>query len=271
MSKLYDHPQISQTYFFPQPSGPLPKTADAQPVPLGLSDGTRIGGYWSRPLPKVPTILYLHGNGECIEHQLEHWPQWAREAGANIFFVDYPGYATSDGDANLTGCCLAATAAYDYLCDQSVNDVPGVIVAGRSVGTIFALDCAARAAAATSTRLWGLMLESGIADVRQRLAIRVPYEQWGLDRAGVERQLARDFDHQAKLRQLTCPVLILHTRDDGLVPCTNSEQLADWAGSALLRLVLFDVGDHNSIQLFNAREYRQQLREFVVAARAAQH
>ena len=108
---IYDRPEISAAYFFPRPCDPLPSTARAAPVDLCSDDGTRIGAYWCRPLDGAPTVLYFHGNGEIIADQLEHWPAWAEAAGANIFFVDYPGYATSDGSPSLTGCCRAAAAA----------------------------------------------------------------------------------------------------------------------------------------------------------------
>ncbi len=45
----------------------------------------------------------------------------------------------------------------------------------------------------------------------------------------------------------------------------NSEQLARWAEQRLYRLVLFDRGDHNTIQLFNAGAYREHLTEFIAA------
>lgn len=138
MTKLCDRPGVCRTYFCPQPSWPLPTGEQAGPVNLHLSDGTRIGGYWSRPLAGAPTILYLHGNGECIADQLDHWPDWARKARANIFFVDYPGYASSDGEPTLTSCCQAARVALSYLLAQPERDVPAAVLMGRSVGSIFA-------------------------------------------------------------------------------------------------------------------------------------
>ncbi len=263
MPPLYDHPEVSEAYFFPMPGGPLPRTAEAAPVDVHLPDGTRVGCYWSRPLPGAPCLLYLHGNGECIEDQLGHWPAWAAEAGANILFVDYPGYATSDGQPSLTACCEAARAALRLLLDAPPAQVPRVLLLGRSVGSIFALDAAAGCA---SDRLAGLALESGVADLQPRLALRVDYRRLGLDQRALEAELRRDFDHRRKLAALRCPVLVLHTRDDGLVPCANAEQLAAWAGPRLHRLVLFEHGDHNGIQLFNGAAYRAHLRAFVQAA-----
>ena len=257
---LYDDPGITGTYFFPMPGGPLPGQGRSGPVALSLPDGTAIGGYWCRELDGAPTMLYLHGNGECVGDQLNHWPHWAAEAGANIFFVDYPGYATSDGVPTFTSCRLAAAAALEHLLSRPEHEVPGVVLAGRSVGSIFALDAAASCPPA---RLRGLLLESGVADIAPRLQIRVAYERLGIDRAELERQLARDYDHRQKMESLACPVTILHTRHDSLVPCHNSEQLAAWAGARLVRLELFDQGDHNTIQWLNRGAYQEHLAELL--------
>jgi pimeloyl-ACP methyl ester carboxylesterase len=265
MTKLYDRPEICRTYFFPQPSRPLPRAEHAGPLDLHLANGTRIGGYWCRPLADAKTILYLHGNGECIADQLGHWPDWARRARANIFFVDYPGYASSDGEPTFSSCCHAAMAALDHLLAHEVRQVPGVVLIGRSVGSIFALDAASRI---RSNRLQGLALESGIADLKPRIDMRVPYPRVGLDRGAVHAQLDEDFDHQRKMQSLDCPVLILHARHDSLVPSWNSERLAEWAAAKLHRLVLFEQGDHNDIQWINGSAYQQHLAEFFDAPRS---
>jgi len=257
---LYDLPQICDTYFFPMRGASLPRAERAGPVPLSLPNGTRVGGYWCRPLDDAPTMLYFHGNGECIGDQLEHWPRWAEAAGANIFFVDYPGYATSRGVPTFTSCRQAADAALQYLLARPAGEVPDLVLAGRSVGSIFALDAAA---SCPPDRLRAVMLESGIADIAPRLAMRVPYERVGIDRATLERQLDRDFNHQRKLEALACPVLLLHTRHDSLGPSHNREQMARWAGPRLQRLVLFDQGDHNTIQWLNGDAYQEHLAELL--------
>jgi len=262
MTKIYDRPEVCETYFFPQPNRPLPTRDLAGPLDLHLAGGTRIGCYWSRPLPGAPTILYLHGNGECIADQLNHWPDWARRAGANIFFVDYPGYASSDGEPTFTSCCQTAATALEHLLAHEERDVPGVVLMGRSVGSIFALDAAAQT---SSPRLRGLALESGIADLKPRVDMRVPYEQVGIDRGAIHAELDQDFNHERKMRTLNCPVLILHTRHDSLVPSWNSQKLAEWADNKLHRLVLFEDGDHNDIQWINGSDYQDHLTDFLAS------
>jgi pimeloyl-ACP methyl ester carboxylesterase len=259
----YDHPEVSRSYFFPRREAPLDRRGDAGPVELRLPSGERLGAYWSAPLAAAPVLLYLHGNGETVRDQVERWPRWARDAGANLLLLDYPGYGTSEGEPCLTSCRQAARAALAHLLRRPAKQVPAVMILGRSVGSIFALDAAA---ATASRRLRGLMLESGIADLTQRLADRVPYASVGLDREEVLRQVARDFDHRRKLRRLRCPVLVMHTRADAVVPAWHAERLAAWAEAKLQRLVLFDAGDHNTIQIANEAAYRRHLADLVRAA-----
>ena len=259
--KLYDRPEVCDTYFFPMPGPDLPRSERAAPVDLSLPDGTRLGAYWSHPLDRAPAMLYLHGNGECIGDQLDHWPAWAAEAGANILLVDYPGYASSDGIPTFTSCCQAAMAGLSFLLQLPEAEVPAVVIAGRSVGSIFALHAAAEV---RSARLAGLVLESAVADLKPRLEMRLPYERLGINRDQINGQLDRDFDHQAKIGGLGIPVLILHTRHDSLVPAWNGQRLAQWAGPNLYRLELFEAGDHNDIQWTNAAAYRGLLRSFMI-------
>ncbi len=261
MDRLYDHPEISARYFFPMDGPPLPnRGGDGAPLDLSLADGTRIGAYWHRPLAGAPTLLYTHGNGECIADQLGHWPRWAGRVGANILFLDYPGYASSNGTPSMSRCAAAGVAALDHLLAQPEDQVPAVIVVGRSVGSIFALHTAWQA---RSPRVRGLILESGVADIKLRLVQRIPYQALGIDRGVVESQLDEDFDHERKLRELGMPLMVLHTRHDELVPAWNGESLAGWAEEGLFRLVLFDRGGHNDIQWVNADAYQEHLAAFV--------
>jgi pimeloyl-ACP methyl ester carboxylesterase len=259
---LYDRPQVSRAYFFPRPGRPLAREADRGPVVLRGGEGLLLGAYRVRSLPRAPVLLYLHGNGEIIRDQLPRWPEWARAAGANLLLLDYPGYATSEGEPSLSACRRAARAALSWLLSRPAVEVPSVILVGRSVGSIFALDAAA---ASPSPRVSGLVLESGVAELTRRLADRVPWARVGIDREELLRQLARDFDHRERLRRLRCPLLVLHARGDTTVPPWNGERLAEWAGEKLWRLVLFERGDHNSIQEENAGPYRDLLAEFVAS------
>ncbi len=251
--RRYDREDISRLYFFPRRTAALAKTRTGSPVPLALQDHTRLGAFWSRPHPHAPTILYLYGNGETVTDQLGHWPQWAERAGANMFFVDYPGFGTSDGKPSLRGAAQAAEAALDYLLSRPPAEVPSVVVMGRSAGSLFALHAAQR----KDPRIRGVILESAVADVKQRFEFRLGDHP---DREKILDELAEDFDHEAKVKALSVPLLVLHTAKDTVVPSWHGTQLAKWAGT---QPILFPNGDHNNIQQTNQAEYQRRLGDFI--------
>ncbi len=261
-AKLYDHPKISAAYFFPRRTAPIRPTPYGKGVKLTSATGEQLAGYWSRPNPGAPTLLYLYGNGGTAVEDLRFWSQLTQRAGLNLFMVDYPGYGASGGVPSFGGGVRAAKAALHFLTNQPAADVPGVMVLGRSAGSTFALDAAAES---KSPRLLGLVLDSGIADLGQRLDARVPFKQLGLAREEVMRDVKRDFDHEAKVHALKAPLLVIHTEHDQIVPVAHAKKLAGWAGGKLHQLVCFQAGDHNTIHAHNEDAYLALLKDFTAA------
>jgi pimeloyl-ACP methyl ester carboxylesterase len=155
-----------------------------------------------------------------------------------------------------------------------LDDVPAVIRAagapperivafGRSVGSIFALEAVAR-----FPEIAGLVLESGIADVLERLLLRVDPEDLGATPEAFAAAVAARLDHRAKLGAYPGPVLVLHALFDDLVPVGHGERLAAWAAGPVIPRY-FDRGDHNSILAENERAYFDALAELVALAGGA--
>jgi pimeloyl-ACP methyl ester carboxylesterase len=176
--------------------------------------------------------------------------------GCNLLLAEYRGYGMSTGEPRL---------------GRMLDDVEAVIRAagapperlvlfGRSVGSIFALEAVSRFPAVA-----GLALESGIADVLERLLLRVDPEDVGATPAQFAAAVAARLDHRRKLAGYPGPVLVMHTLFDDLVPVTHGERLAEWAAGPVLRK-LFDRGDHNSILAHNEEAYFDALAELVALA-----
>lgn len=243
---LLDHPIIGQRYFFPRP--------DRVDEPWVVkSGGERLVGM-RRGNHGGAALLHFHGNGEVVSD----WVDFARaleNAGLDAFFGEYRGYGASSGKPAL------AAMLGDALTTADATGVPPerLVVYGRSVGSIFALHVAAHRPVA------GLVLESGIADVLERLALRVRPTELGTDEARLRQAVADLLDHRAKMAATACPVLVLHARGDDLVDLSHAERNASWAGDRG-ELVIFDRGDHNTIFAYNEREIHERL--FGFAARA---
>jgi hypothetical protein len=257
---LYDHPVLSAACFFPEGSPRPPQAPGGEAVRIPHPGGFDLSGWQARPFPGAPTIVVFHGNGESVEDDLRLWPAWSRELGLNLLLVDYPGYGASGGAPSFTACRQAGRAAVRWAL-EGPDGGAGVILTGRSWGSWVALT----AAEGVEDRVRGAILESGIADLGQRLIDRIDYEAAGLDAVAVIDAIRRDFDLQARVRALPCPVLVLHARHDTLVPSWHGRRLAEWAGERLFRCALFAEGDHNDVYWENRGEYRALVAEFVGA------
>ncbi|MFO0548032.1 MAG: alpha/beta hydrolase [Polyangiaceae bacterium] len=235
MSELLDHPLLSERYFFPRPDPPAHRFVVEPAAGISLACA-RLPGK-----PGSPVVLFFHGNGEVVGDWLDaDLTTSLVAAGVGIIFAEYRGYGGS------TGLPAFASMLDDAL---HVADAAGVspdklVVYGRSIGSIYAVHVAA------NRPVGALVLESGIADVLERVRVRVTAADLGVTDAELERAVRARFDQQAKLAQTTCPVLVLHARGDHLVDPSHAERLA-LSAKPRSELVLFARGDHNSIHAYN--------------------
>ena len=233
MDPILDHPVVAERYFFPR-EAPIP-----DPTVVEV-DGASLHCHRHAPEPARPTLLHFHGNGEVVADWLPEFAPAAHDRGLNTFFAEYRGYGGS------TGAPALAAMLDDALAVAKAANVPPekLVIYGRSVGSLYALHVAAAIPEAK------LVLESGISDVRERLALRLRPEEIGATAPALAAALAARFDHRAKLAAHRGPVLVLHTHRDHLVSVDHGRQLAEWAGDRA-ELVLFDRGDHNTIHAHN--------------------
>lgn len=242
---VLDHALVSARYFFPRACR-LP-----DPVQVDAGDATLACAAF-HPHPGGPTLLHFHGNGEVVADWLQGFPELVASMGANLFLAEYRGYGMSTGTPQL-GRMLEDVVRLVEACGAP----PGRLVPfGRSVGSIFAIEAAARYPVA------GLVLESGVADPQERLRLRLDPRELGATEEAFAAAFARRLDHRAKLARHHGPTLVLHAADDDLVPPDNARRLASWtAGPA--ELCLLPRGGHNAILSENLEAYAGALADFL--------
>lgn len=239
---ICDHKLISERYFFPRPGS----VADVKVAVSGatLACASNNGGH-------AQTLLHFHGNGEIVDDYVPGFPELMDGLHLNTFFAEYRGYGGS------TGTPLLATMLGDV--DALVEAAGGpedLIVFGRSIGSIYAIETARR-----YPQIAGLVLESGIANVLERILLRASPSEMGASPDEVRAAFAEHFDHHAKLSKVTCPTLILHAEHDHLVDKSHAEQNAASVGGPC-KLVILPRGDHNSIFFENREQYLAELKSF---------
>lgn len=243
---LVDHPIISRRLFYP-------RRTELAPSKYVEVESAKIACYLQHPYQDAGTVLYLHGNGELASEYAEHYAGLFLEMGVNVCFVEYRGYGLSTGTPSL-GAMLGDGEAVV----RDLGIAPERIVAfGRSIGTIYAIELARRL-----PQIGGLILESGIADVRENWPLTEELEQIGSIDEEYLRELAEHFNHRQKLAAYPGPLLVLHTLHDQFLDPSHAERLHAWGMSAAKKLVIFPKGDHNNIFFVNFADYVREVKEF---------
>ena len=228
------------------------------PAEIGLSyeavcfeaaDGVKLSGWFVPAERSRGVILFCHGNAGNISHRLESVQVFHR-LGLSTFVFDYRGYGQSEGKPTEQGTYLDAEAAWRYLVQKQQVDPTEIIIFGRSLGGAIA------AWLARDHTPKALIIESTFTSVRDIGAELYPY---------LPVRLLSRFDYNAMdyLRQVNCPVLIVHSRDDEIIPFSHGRRLFETANEPKEFLEI--TGTHNEGFMTSAKRYEDGLDSFISA------
>ncbi|HEX7043605.1 MAG TPA: alpha/beta hydrolase [Burkholderiales bacterium] len=223
---------------------------DYEDVRLTTEDGVRLHA-WFVPAPAArATVLHLHGNGGNISHRLDRIAAF-RELGLNAFLIDYRGYGLSEGRPSEDGTYRDAAAAWHYLTEARGVADASIVIHGESLGGAVASWLAAR------THPAALIVESSFTSAVDLGAEVYPWLP--------VRRLARfRYPTAAYLARVRAPTLIVHSRDDEIVPFRHGEAL--YAAAAEPKRLLAIGGDHNAGYLLSRAEYLAGVDAFLAEA-----
>lgn len=218
-----------------------------EPIRFTSADGVALSG-WFIPAPAArATLLFCHGNAGNISHRLESIRQFHR-LGLNVFIFDYRGYGESEGVPTEAGTYRDAEAAWRYLVETRGLAPEHIVYFGRSLGAAIA------AWLATQHPPRALMVESAFTSVPDFGAEIYPWLP--------VRSLARlRYPTQEYLRPVQTPVLIVHSREDEIVPFRHAEKLYESANAP--KELLEIRGRHNDGFLVSGTHYTRGLDAFL--------
>ncbi len=218
----------------------------AQTVQFRTDSGDKIVAYYGRALradgrpdkdaARRPTLLFFTGKGSSIAPERGLF-QSLRRLDANVLMPDYAGFGQSSGTASETGCFQTARAAYRFLRGQPDIDQKRIVVAGYSLGSGVAVDLAARGIA-DKPPVAGLALFAAYTSMADMGHQKYPiYPAWLL------RLILRyPFASDTKMSKITCPVLLVHSRADKLIPYAMSDTLTARCRGPVTRLTVTHAG-----------------------------
>ncbi|MET1051040.1 MAG: alpha/beta fold hydrolase [Mycetocola sp.] len=250
----------------------------SQPDELGLeyqtiSVPTALGAApaWLFPAEQESSrwVVIVHGRGTTRSECLRAAPVW-RKAGYNALLVSY----RNDGEAPPSADGLYGLGDTEWRDVDAAIAVAGehgatdIVLMGWSMGGTIAVQTALRSSRSELIR--GIVLESPVLDWGRVLefqadATRIPVplrtaaiaavsNPWGRVLTGLDAAVdIRGLDVVSRAEELSTPILILHSDDDGFVPSSGSHELAA-ARPDIVTFVPFTVARHT--KLWNYDEER---------------
>jgi len=225
---------------------PIDAGMDYQDVSIETADGVVLHG-WFVEGSATQVLLFFHGNAGNISHRLDSIRQF-HDLGLSVLIIDYRGYGQSGGKTTEKGLYQDAAAAWRYLTEERAYVANDIIIFGRSLGGSVASWLAAR----HTPR--GLVVESSFTSVPDVAGDLYPWLP--------VRQLSR-FHHATRdyVRDVQAPLLVVHSRDDEIIPFHHGESI--FAAAKEPRTLLVLRGSHNDAFLRDERVYIEGMQKFL--------
>ncbi len=219
---------------------------DYEDVWLRTEDDVEIHG-WFIHGDSDQVLLFFHGNAGNISHRLFSIRQFL-DLGLSVFIIDYRGYGQSGGHVTERGLYRDADAAWRYLTEDRGIVGGDIVIFGRSLGGSVA------AKLATTAEPRAVILESTFTSVPDAAQDIYPWLP--------ARWLSRLRHSTAEyVRDVRVPVLVVHSRDDEIIPFHHGESIFEAANEPRTMIAL--RGGHNDALASDELNYLQGLRAFL--------
>jgi len=204
-------------------------------------DGTKLNAWYIEPKQGYPTILFSHGNGGNISYFFDMLTK-AADKGYGIFIYDYRGYGKSKGFPYENGLYQDIEAAIKYLNTEKKTSDENIILWGLSLGG------AVSTKAALSHNFKALILQStftNIKDMGEATLYRITKNE---NTKYIIKIIPffQKYDTYSRIDKIKIPILIIHSKDDSLIPYKLAIKNASKNQSAKLKLVNDD--NHNDYE-----------------------
>jgi uncharacterized protein len=222
-----------------------------QQVDLLTEDGLSLDAWWIPAEDARGSLLFFHGNAGNISHRLDSIQQFHR-LGLSVLIIDYRGYGRSEGRPSEEGTAEDARTAWRWLTEQAGKSPDEIVLFGRSLGAAVAAELAA--SLAPDVEPAALLLESPFRSVPalgQQLYPFLPV-----------RWLATlDYPTERYVSEIRAPILVIHSRDDEIIPYSEGEAVFEAAGESNEMLTI--QGGHNTGFIDSEPDYSAGIDRFL--------
>ena len=212
------------------------RTASGDGFNALYGEALRADGSADREYARRPTLLFFTGKSASLASQTGLF-QSLRRLDMNVLMPEYVGFGQSGGQESEANCFATARTAYQFLRAQPDIDQKRLVIAGYSLGSGVAVDLAAHELQAKQP-VAGLALFAAYTSMADMGHQEYPiYPAWLLRLI-----LKYPFASDAKMPQITCPLLLVHSRADKLIPYAMSDKLTALAKGPVTRITVTHAG-----------------------------
>jgi len=187
-------------------------------------------------------LVHAHSNGCDIGDMRQTLQSISESLRVHVMSFEYPGYGLHVGSASMWSIDDAVSTVLHFILNELQVNIAQVVWYGRSIGSGPAIRIAHRISKELNMQPAGVIVQCGYAnfpEVAGHLFGRV-----------AKRLVSPLWTNEALIKEISCPVLLIHGRADTMIPISQSEKL--WDAVAMKELSNFHKCDcgHND---FNFR------------------
>jgi len=202
------------------------------------ADGLDLLSWYAPPATGRRVLVMFHGNAGSLDERSEKMRAYL-DAGLGLFALAWRGFSGNPGRPTEEGLYRDADAALEQL--AALGHRPeDLILYGESLGTAVATRTA------VETPVAALILEAPPLSI-------VKMGQWRYPWLPVGRLVKDRFETDRRIGLVRCPILIVHGRNDAVVPFAMGESLAQLAAGRA-EFCAIDAAAHTDLHRHGAAE-----------------
>jgi pimeloyl-ACP methyl ester carboxylesterase len=186
---------------------------------LTFSELQYINVWYFNQFPGNKVVLYYHGNNDNISYR-EYAVNICKKMKLNLLLLDYRGYGKSSSYPQLHYLKKDASTAYSFV--RSMYSPDDIIIWGESLGGIASIytaakfECSHLVLLSTFYNLNTIINEMKLSKTTRTVIKKLSYD--------------KNIQNHHYIKRIKCPITIIHSENDDILPYINGELLHNNAG-----------------------------------------
>lgn len=220
---------------------------------VGVEPGIKLESYFFQAKNPLRTIIFFHGSNGNLTYYTE-WVKIFQRWNYNVAIVDYRGYGESSGSIKKEQDLYDDGQAFvDYLLDREMINIKKTVFWGQGLGSSVAIELAPK------YNIEALFIESIFTGILDTIPA---FSQQTIPTS----RLRYKFENIEKLKSLSVPLFMIHSKDDAIVPFRKIQDL--WEKLPMNKKVLVPGnGLRDDFFIKHFKEYEEPLRDFWILLR----